>query len=153
VEVGEAEQEEYDEEEDKLDKTMKKYTSKMDERMKEFDRKILAERVKQFQNAADPVEVDLFKAVASDIKTPEDFDKAVELAHKNAAQLKKTAEEYQQKYEEEAKQQAARAWGTGPVGSVLPRTKDYEAERDAKIAKGDKRALSDFLMEGFNIPQ
>ena len=144
------EQSDEDEAIDKIDKTMKKYTSKMEERMKEFDKKLLRERVKKFQESADPVEVDFFKAVASEIASPEEFDKAVALAQKHAKQIKSTAEEYKTKYEEQAKEEAARAWGTGPIGSPTPKPQNYEEERSKKIAKGDTSALTDYLLEGFN---
>lgn len=140
-------EEEQEEQIAKIDKTLKKYTSKMDERMKELDRKILRERVKRFTEEADPVERDLFKAVASDISTPEEFDKAVDLAKKNAAKIKEEAEKYLKQAEEEARKKASEAWGMAPV-SAVQRGEEYEKKRDERIQKGDISALTDFLIEG-----
>lgn len=137
-----------DDEINRIDKTMKKYTSKMDERMKELDRKLLHERVNSFQKEADPVTLDFFKAVASDITTPEEFDKAVSLARKNAERIKAEAEKWKSKAQEEAREEAARAWGTGPIGNPAARkTPDYEKQRSEKIAKGDIAALTEALLE------
>ncbi len=135
----------------KEDKLEKKLTSRMSDMQKKFDQTILRERVGKFQDAADDLEKDLFKAIAGDVHDPATFDRAIGLVKKQAATMREGAEKYKVQAEEQAKQEAARAWGTGPVGVANPKGKDYEAERDKQIAAGDTKALTDYLLEAFVV--
>lgn len=139
-EMDELEQEQ-DEEIAKANKIEKKLTAKMTDMQKKFDNTILKERIGKFQETASPLEKDLFKTVASDVKRPEDLDEALGLVRKQAKQLEEKTEEYKKQMEETAAQEAARAWGTAPVGTPAPKTVDYEEELMKKIDSGDTHAL------------
>jgi hypothetical protein len=125
------EEEEQDEVTAKQDKLERKITAKMENMTKKFEHSMLRDKVEKFQKEADEIERDLFKTVAADVKTIEDFDKAVAVAKKQAKQLRDTADAYKKQLEEKAEQEAASAWGMGPVG----------APRQSKPPDGEQEVL------------
>lgn len=143
-----AEQEEQDEEAAKQDKLTKKLSAKMDNMQRKFEQTMLRERIAKFEDSADELTLDMFKTVASDVKSLEDFDKALSVVNKQAAQLRKQAEEYKAKLEQQAAQETAAAWGTGPIGTPNKRTVDEVEARQKKIASGDTNAALAALLEG-----
>jgi hypothetical protein len=146
--AGEDEQDEQDEEVSKANKLEKKMSAKMENMQKKFENTMLRERIKTFEAEADELDVDMFRTVASDVKSLEDFDRAMTLVQKQSAQLRETAEKYRERMESEAAQATARAWGTGPVGTPQARrTPDYEEESFKKIAAGDVDELYRSLVE------
>ena len=155
LDVPEPEGEQYEEEEEeqdeaiaKQDKLEKKMTAKMDNMTKKFEQTMLRERLNKFESEADELTLDMFKTVASDVKTLEDFDKALKVVNKQAESLRAKAAEYQKKMEMEAAEQTSRAWGTGPLGTPTKRSQTDDEERQQKIAKGDTHAGLAALLEG-----
>lgn len=144
----EEEQEEMDEQIAKEDKLEKKLSAKMENMQKKFESTLLRERISKFENEADELTLDMFKTVASDVKSLEDFDKAMNVVKKQADQLRKTAEEYKAKLEQEAAQQTAAAWGTGPLGTPVKRGDDEVKKQREAIEKGDTHAALSALLEG-----
>lgn len=150
-EEGEAEQEEQDAEIAKVDKIEKKLSAKMGDMQKKFDNTIMKERVGNFQDSATPLEKDLFKTIAADVKRPEDLDRAITLVRTQAATLQEQTDKYKTQMEKVAEEQAARAWGTGPVGVPSKKSPDYEDVMLKKIESGDMGALLESLLED-NFP-
>jgi hypothetical protein len=144
----EDEQEEQDEEIAKEDKLEKKFSAKMDNMQKKFEQTMLRERIAKFEVDADELTLDMFKTVASDVKSLEDFDKALNVVNKQAAELRKKAAEYQERLEAEAQDRTAKAWGTGPLGTPTKRGADEEEDRKKRIEKGDTQAGLSALLEG-----
>jgi hypothetical protein len=142
----EDEQEEQDEKIAQESKLEKKLSAKMDNMQKKFENTMLRERISKFQDTADDLEKDLFKTIASDVKNLEDFDKAQHLVHERALMLQKEADKYRAQMEEQAANQAANAWGTGPVGTPQKREKNDSEEMAKKIAAGDTHAAFAALM-------
>lgn len=147
----EEEQTEQDEETAKLEKLDKKFSAKMDKREKQFEATILREKVGMYEKSASELELDLFKALASDIKTLADFDKAVRVVNARAQKMEAATQKYREQMEAAAAGQAAMAWGTGPVGTPTPKMTDHDKEVLDRIAAGDERALFDALI-GDNPP-
>lgn len=141
------EQEEMDEEIAKEDKLEKKLSAKMENMQKKFETTLLRERISKFENEADELTLDMFKTVASDVKSLEDFDKAMNVVKKQADQLRKTAEEYKAKLEQEAAQQTQAAWGTGPLGTPVKRGADEVKKQQEAIERGDSHAALAALLE------
>lgn len=149
----EAEQEEQDEEIAKENKLEKKLSAKLDKMNQKFEQTMLRERISKFESEADELTLDMFKTIAADVNSVEDFDKAVGLVNKQAAELRKKADEYQQKLNEQAEQQVGKAWGTGPIGaSPVRRTPDYEEQLMERIKQGDDRAAFEAIV-GMDLPQ
>lgn len=146
----EEEQEEADEEVVKQTKLEKKLSAKMEGMEKKFEQTMLRERIGKFEAEADELTLDMFKTVASDVKTVEDFDKVMGLVNKQAAELRAKAEKYQKQLEEQAAQQTANAWGTGPIGTPARRPDD-ETELMKKIEGGDSAAALAALLHGDKI--
>jgi DNA repair exonuclease SbcCD ATPase subunit len=142
----EEEQEEQDEEVAKVTKIEKKLSAKMEDMQNKFEKNLLRERIDKFEAAADEIEKDFFRSVASDIKTLEDFDRSVAQVKKQANAMKETAEKYRKELEE-------RAWGTGPVGTPTKRDTASEEEEAimAKIRAGDLQATLEALV-GDDVP-
>lgn len=141
-------QEEMDEEIAKEDKFEKKMSAKMENMQKKFETTLLRERISKFEGEADELTLDMFKSVASDVKSLEDFDKAMSIVNKQAAQLRKTAEEYKAKLEQEAAQQTQAAWGTGPLGTPVKRGDDEVKKQKEAIERGDTHAALSAILEG-----
>ena len=147
------EQEEQDEEIAVQDKLEKKLSAKMENMQKKFDQTLLRERIQKFEGEADELTLDMFKTVASDVKTLEDFDKAMNVVNKQAATLRKQAEEYRQKLEKQASDDTAAAWGTTPIGgNPVPRTPDYEEKLMERITHGDDKAAFEAIV-GMDLPK
>lgn len=132
--------EEEDRKQAKEDKLEKKLSAKVENLQKKFETTLLRERINKFEETSDEVEKDLFRTVAVDIKTLEDFDKAVNVVKKQAASLRKTVEDYKKKLEEKAEEEVSNAWGVGPVGTPQKKTPDEEEEMMKKIYEGDEHA-------------
>lgn len=145
---GEAEQEEQDAEIAKVDKIEKKLSAKMGDMQKKFDNTILKERVGKFQDTATPLEKDLFKTIAADVKKPDDLDRAIALVKSQAATLQQQTDEYKAQMEKDVQEQAARAWGMGPSGTPTPRTPDAQEEVMKRIKAGDNKAALAELLSG-----
>ena len=147
--------EEAEAEAEREDQLERKLTSKMSDMQKKFDQTILREKVSKFQDNADPLEKDLFKAIAADVKDPATFDRAVGIIKRQATAMKEEANKYREQTKEEAdaqeRQNAARAWGTGPVGTPTPRSKDYEEELLKRIYDGDPAAALEGIV-GDDVP-
>ena len=139
-------QDDEDEELAKVSKMEKKLSAKGDEMVRKLERTILRERIVSFEKGADDMQKDLFKAIAGEVKDVESFDKAMKLVNERSQKLKDEEERYKKQLEEQAAQQVARAWGTGPQGTPTPRTKDEEEAVLKKIAEGDTHALFEDLM-------
>jgi hypothetical protein len=135
----------------KADKIEKKLSAKMTDMQRTFDANILKERIKNFQNGATSLEKDLFKTIAADVKKPADLDKALGIVKQQAAELQAQTDAYKAQMEQVAAAEAARAWGTGPIGTPTPRSRDAEEEELKKIAAGDTTALLSSLL-GDDIP-
>lgn len=135
----------------KEDKMMKKLSAKVDGMQKKFEETMIRERISHFDKEADDIERGLFKAVISDVKDVETLDKAIGLVKERAAKMKEEAEKYREQLEQQAQQQVAKAWGTSPVGTPTPRTKDYESELMKRVAAGDERAAFEAVI-GDDIP-
>lgn len=149
----EEEQEEQDEEIAKEDKLTKKLSAKMDNMQKKFEQTILRERISKFEESADDLEKDMFKTIASDVKSPEDFDKAIGVVKKQADILRNQAAEYKQKLEQQAEKETAAAWGTGPLGgNPQKRTPDYEEQLMERINRGDDKAAFEAIV-GNELPK
>jgi hypothetical protein len=146
--TGEEQQDDMDEEIAREDKLERKMSAKMENMQKKFETTMLRERIGKFESEADELEVDMFRTVASDVKSLEDFDKAMGIVRKQSASLRASAEKYREKLEEEAQQATARAWGTGPVGTPQKRSPDMDKERDERIKGGDNKAALEALMDG-----
>lgn len=142
----EALQEEQDEEDAKAAKLERKLSSKMENMQKKFEETMLRERLAKFEESADDVTKELFKTVASDVKTVEDFDKAAAIVAKQKSKLEEVANKYKEEAEKQAAEQAARAWGTGPIGTGVKKGEDYESELMKKVAKGDPHATLEAIM-------
>ena len=143
----EDEQDDADEEDAATAKMNKKLSSKIDKMDKKFETQMLRERTKSFEAGASELQIDLFKAVAGDIKTVADFDKAVALVVARSGKMEAAAEQYRLQMEQGAAQQVANAWGTGPMG--VPQAKkapDAEEESFKKIAAGDVNELYNSLV-------
>jgi len=140
------EQEDQDEQDEKEDKLARKLSAKMDNMSKKFEQTMLRERAKQFTDAATDLEKDLFKTIAADVKNLADFDRATTLVHERSIKMQAEADKYREQMEQQAAQQAARAWGSGPVGTPVKRTPDYEEKQMEKIAAGDVKALFESLV-------
>jgi hypothetical protein len=137
----EDEQDEQDEEIAKSDKLDKKLSAKFDAREKKFEHIMLKDRVGKYQETATELEQSLFKAIASDVKTMADFDRATEAIARRAKKMEAAEAEYRQQMEARASQQAAAGWGTGPIGVPAAKTKDYDKELLEKIESGDTHSL------------
>jgi hypothetical protein len=150
---GDDEQEEQDEEIAKQDKLERKLSGKMDNLQKKFEQTMLRERISKFEGEADELTLEMFKSVASDVKSLEDFDKAVAVVNSQAKKLEETAAKYRAQYEQQAAAETARAWGTGPLGGPVPkdRDKDYEEKLMERVAKGDTKAIAEALI-GDDLP-
>ena len=150
----EEEQEEQDEEIAKQDKLEKKMSAKMDNLQKKFEQTMLRERISKFEETADELTLEMFKSVASDVKSLEDFDKAVGIVQSQAKKLEETASKYREKFEQQAAAETARAWGTGPLGGPAPKNEDkeYEEKLMERVAKGDAKAVAEALI-GNDLPR
>lgn len=135
-----------DEEVAKEDKMVKKLSSKMDNMQKKFEATMMRERINAFEKDANDIEKGLFKTVAADVKDMASLDKALGLVRERAGQMQAEADKYRAQLEEQAQQQVAKAWGTGPVGTPTPKTKDYMDEQMKKVASGDIRAAFDVVI-------
>lgn len=133
-------QEEADEELAKDDKMVKKLSAKMDNMQKKFEASMMRERINKFQEGADDLEKSLFKTIAADVKDIETLDKAIGLVHERSTQMKAEAEKYREQLEAQAQEQVGKAWGTGPIGTPTPKSKDYDEELMARIQAGDVKA-------------
>lgn len=146
----EDEQDEADEDVVKQTKLEKKLSAKMEGMEKKFEQTMLRERIGKFEAEADELTLDMFKTVANDVKTVEEFDRVMGLVNKQAAELKAKAAKYQQKMEEQAAQEVAAGWGTGPIGTPARRPDD-ETELMKKIEGGDSAAALAALLHGDKI--
>jgi DNA repair exonuclease SbcCD ATPase subunit len=145
-------EEEQDEDAGKASKMEKKLSAKMDDMQKKFEQTIMRERITKFEESSDELSKDLFKTIAAEVKDVESLDKAMSLVNERAKKLREEEEKYKTQLEAQVQAQVAQAWGTGPMGTPTPRTKDQEEETLKKIATGDTHALFEDLMDG-NWPQ
>lgn len=122
------------EEEDKL---ARKISSKVDDLQKKFDRQMLEQRRDKFLEKADPVERDLFKAIAGDVKDPASLDHAIELVAAKAKAMK----EQMERYEEQMKAEAAKAWGVTPGKASGGIEQDELDKIEARAKAGDTSAM------------
>jgi DNA repair exonuclease SbcCD ATPase subunit len=139
-------QDDADEDTGKASKMEKKLSAKMDDMQKKFEQTIMRDRITNFEDSADEMHKDLFKAIAGEVKDVESLDKALAEVNKRAEKLKEQEEKYKAQLEAQAQAQVAQAWGTGPMGTPTPRTPDQEEETLKKIAAGDTHALFEDLM-------
>jgi hypothetical protein len=145
-EEGDDEQQEQDEEIAKQDKMDKKLSAKMDDMQKKFENTIIRDRISKFQETADSLHKDLFKAIASDVKDMESFDKAMNMVEDRAKKIKVEEEKYKAQLEKQAEEQVSRAWGTGPMGTPTPRTPDYEKDLLERVRAGDDSAAFELII-------
>jgi hypothetical protein len=148
----ENESEEYEDEQDQQDELEKKLSAKLDKMNRKFEETMLRERIGKFEESADELTLDMFKTIASDVNTVEDFDRAVGLVAKQAAELRKKAEAYQEQLNKQAEESTAKAWGTGPIGATpVKRTPDYEEQLMERIKAGDESAAFEAIV-GDDLP-
>jgi hypothetical protein len=140
AEVEEAEKKADDAEDSKPKK------SRVEERVealeKKYEQDVLQTAIKGFKEHADEDEIALFEAARKDdaIKNLSDFQERVSVAKREAANVREAKE----KLMKEAEEQAAQAWGTGPVGRTSAPA-DAEKELMERINAGDTRALAEAL--------
>lgn len=151
--MGMDEPEEYAEESEDADaevakenKMEKKLSAKMDDMQKKFEQTIMRERITKFEESADDLQKDLFKTIAAEVKDVESLDKAMTLVNERSKKLREEEERYKAQLEQQVQEQVAQAWGTGPMGTPSPHTKDEEEQILQKIAAGDVHALYEDLM-------
>lgn len=142
------EEEEQDEADEKTDKLTRKLASKMDNMSKKFEHTMLRERTKAYTEHATELELDLFKTIAADVKNLEDFDKATTLVKDRAVKMQSEADKYQAQMEASVAAATAAAWGSGPIGTPVPKGDAALKERDERIAKGDTQAALSALLDG-----
>ncbi len=138
--------EEVEERADAEDGKAKKKTrleERIDSLEAKFQQDALQRAIKQFTEKADDIERDLFDAARKDepIKSIEDFEKAAEVAKQRAAAIREREAELMKQAEE----RAAKAWGTGPVGSNAAPA-DAEKELMERISKGDMHAAFEAIV-------
>jgi len=121
---------------EKEDKAARKLDKRVDDLEQKFRQNKLQEAKDKFLASADPLEADLFKAIAGDTKDPEALDHAITLVKDRAAKMKATMEEA----EAESREQHAKAWGVVNPGHVVQPTDDEKKKLEDAIAKGDTRA-------------
>lgn len=128
---------EQDEEAVEEDQITKKLTTRVDDLQKKFDQQMLAQRKKEFMEAADPMEAELFKAVAGDVKDMETLDKTMAVVLKRAEEMRAKIAAM----ENEAQEKVAKAWGVRPgrASAVVPEADEWEEMR-ARARSGDDRA-------------
>lgn len=146
------EQDDADEEIAKQDKMDRKLSAKMEDMQQKLENTIIRDRIGKFQETADDLHKDLFRAVASDVKDVESFDKAMKMVNDRAEKMKAAEEKYKQEMEKRAQEQAATAWGTGPMGTPTPHTADYEEELYKRVREGDEKAAFELII-GDDWPQ
>ena len=131
-----SEEEKADEEIEKEDKLAKKLASRVDDLERKFQQERLAKLKEKFMEQADPLERDLFKTMASECKTPEQVEHAIELARSKAGEMKAKMEEA----EAEARKQIERAYGVANPGMpAAPPSDDEEKRMREAIERGDTR--------------
>ena len=116
---------------------------------KKYEQDALQTAIKGFKEHADPIEVELFDEARKDdpIKNLSDFEGRASVAKREAANVRKAKE----KLMAEAEEQAAKAWGTGPVGNKSAPV-DADKELMERIAKGDMNALTAALYPPGSMP-
>lgn len=143
---GEDEQDEQDEEIAKQDKMDKKLSAKMDDMQRKFENTIIRDRISKFQDTADDLHKDLFKAIAGDVKDMESFDKAMSMVENRAGKMRAEEEKYKTQLAKQAEEEVGRAWGTGPVGTPTPHSADHEKELIERVRAGDDDAAFELII-------
>lgn len=121
---------------EKEDKAARKLDKRVDDLEQKFRQNKLQEAKDKFLENADPLEADLFKAIAGDTKDPEALDHAITLVKDRAAKMKVTMEEA----EAQAREQVSKSWGVANPGQTPQPTDDEKKKLEEAIAKGDTRA-------------
>jgi hypothetical protein len=121
---------------EKEDKMLKKVSARVDDLEKKFRQDKLQEAKAKWMEAADPLERDLFNAIAGDTKDPEALDHAITLVKEKAAEMKAKLEQA----EAEAREQVQRSWGVANPGAVAQPTDDEQKNIDEAIRAGDTKA-------------
>lgn len=121
---------------EKEDKAARKLDKRVEDLEKKFRQDKLQEAKDKFLENADPLEADLFKAIAGDVKDPEALDHVISLVKDRSAKMKETIE----KTEAESKEQITRVWGAANPGQTPQPTDDEKKKLEEAIAKGDTRA-------------
>jgi len=138
-----AEAEEAEAAAEKQDKLSRKLTARVDDLQKKFDATQLAGAKEKFMAAASPLEQDLFKAVAADVRDMEALARVAEMVKGKAKSMEAQLSEYEEERKVEAAAQAHRAWGLGgsPIGgSPAPSAPQNEVKE--LLEKGDIAAAS-----------
>ena len=124
------------------DKLAKKLSNRVDNLEKKFRQERLQQIKEKYLENAEPLERDLFKAIAGDVKDPETLDHAITLVRERAEQMKKT----QEQYEAEARKQVEKSWGVANPGQTPAPSEDEEKSQQEAIANGDSKAAFAALM-------
>jgi predicted nucleic acid-binding Zn-ribbon protein len=128
---------------EKEDKAARKLDKRVDDLEQKFRQNKLQEAKDKFLDSADPLEADLFKAIAGDTKDPEALDHAITLVKDRAAKMKATMEEA----EAQARDQVAKSWGVANPGRTPQPTDDEKKKLEEAIAKGDTVAGLHAIMD------
>lgn len=143
AEVEEAE-DDADDADDRMNAALKKKVESLE---RKFEHNALNASVKGFLESADPIEKELMKELAGDIKTVAEFDRARRVVDKQAKRLTARSAAVEEQANKDAKERAAQAWGVGPVGQS-PAPTDHSRDVNELIAKGDAKAGIRALMAG-----
>jgi hypothetical protein len=132
---------------EKEDKLAKKLTSRIDNLEKKFRQDRLQQAQAKFLEGCDPLERDLFKTIAGDVKDPETLDHAITLVKARSDEMRKRIEDA----EKEARDQVQRSWGVANPGRAAQPSEDEAKRQSEAIAGGDTRAGFAAIMDGDSI--
>lgn len=130
-------EEEAEEEAAENDKISRKLSASVENLEKKFDNLTLEQRKKDFREAADPIELELFNAVAADVKDVATLDNTMKVVLKRAEEMRQKVAEL----EEQAREQVSKAWGVKPGKASHSEPDPDEIENlRARARLGDQKA-------------
>jgi DNA repair exonuclease SbcCD ATPase subunit len=122
------------------DKITRKLEKKLEQLDHKFETNALRSAIETYETKADDIEKALFEDVKADLKSIEDFEKTRKFITDRAQKLREREAELAEAAQAKAEEQAARAWGTGPLGATPPPPSDEEKELMDRIKQGDTAA-------------
>lgn len=136
-----AEAEAVEKEAEQEDKLLRKVDKRVNDLQKKFEATQLTAAKDRFMAAASPLEQELFKAVASDVKDMSELARVAEVVQNRAKIVQKQVEEYEQEAKVEAAAKAHLAWGVqgAPIGGAPSQT-DEDKDLMERVRKGDSKA-------------
>jgi hypothetical protein len=122
---------------DKIDHKLQKKLESLEHK---FETNALRTAVESYEAKADDIEKALFEDVKADLKSYDDFERVQKFITDRATKLREREAQLAADAEKRAEENAARAWGTGPIGRTPPPATDEEKELMERVRAGDTDA-------------